>query len=176
MAIPFDVLNDEEGDPALNELLSQLCDAIICLRRVHSHIQFASRGSSLNPQRIREAFGPHPNVLERLSRNLLPLPDVVGERTDVSLQTIEASAIPGRRQRTTSESSCCKVPKIANMQTPIDQPQDYSEDDDPSSQRPKTRTACDGDGLLSTLVPSPIKTSIWTAVICAVGWYMFRAR
>ncbi|KAJ8974848.1 hypothetical protein NQ317_016683 [Molorchus minor] len=73
---------------------------------------------------------------------------------------------------TSSESSCCEETKISitatvNHGTVQDWNQDESSDEGGSTP---------GEGLLSKLLPSRVSAPLWTAMICFVGWHLFRAR
>ncbi|CAH1961311.1 unnamed protein product [Acanthoscelides obtectus] len=200
MAVPFNMPEDHnEVEVIINQLQSLLVRLQDAVRRSRTaQTQSASRvrpaGARARTPRVEEApISPMSTTLPELLNNLAWLAAISQESSTTT--TAGTQARPARR-RSSSESSCCdetkisltaivgqgpmqdwglvkvNLPKQTDNETPIS-----IEEVDGLTPSVPGRKSFSVDGILSKFVPNnPVSAPLWTAMICFVGWHLFRAR
>ncbi|XP_072402271.1 uncharacterized protein [Diabrotica undecimpunctata] len=201
MAIPFN-LPEEQNEveviiTQLQYLLMKLQDAIRRSRATNSSYPVFSistrtrvRTNSSNRARVREessasspatpstSASPSANLPELLN-NLAWLAVLTQEAVGNNSQQTTAMAVPRPiRNRTSSESSCCQETKSdeTTASNSGSVPAWNQETDNEQSSEDESDKSYSRQGILSRLIPGPVSAPLWTAMICFVGWHIFRAR
>ncbi|KAJ8930058.1 hypothetical protein NQ314_017223 [Rhamnusium bicolor] len=189
MAVPFNMPEDQnEVEVIINQLQSLLTKLQAAIRRSRvanpqnsSPSQAATsrvRSGTSNRVRTRDEEAPStsissanfPDLLNNLAWLAAASQDVASSSSQLPANSVSRSP----RRRTSSESSCCEETKISitaivNHGTI----QDWNQIEGSDDSEPESVSA---DGLLSKFVPGPVSAPLWTAMICFVGWHLFRAR
>uniref|UniRef100_A0A6P7GMC8 Uncharacterized protein LOC114344428 n=1 Tax=Diabrotica virgifera virgifera TaxID=50390 RepID=A0A6P7GMC8_DIAVI len=203
MAIPFNLPGEQTEVEViitqLQYLLMKLQDAIrrsgatnssypvfsISTRtRVRTNSSNRARGreqsSVSSPETPSTSASPSANAnLPELLNNLAWLAVLTQEAVDNNSQQTTAMAVPRpTRNRTSSESSCCQETKsdetTASNSGSVqawNQETDNEQSSEDGSDKSYSR-----QGILSRLIPGPVSAPLFTAMICFVGWHIFRAR
>ncbi|XP_056645451.1 uncharacterized protein LOC130898211 isoform X1 [Diorhabda carinulata] len=162
------------------------------------------RTNSSNRSRVTEGLPSSSSSSESPSSNLPDLLNSLAWLAAASQDAIDTPQITPTsirilrpmRIRTTSESSCCdenkltetnsvgpgnvqewnqvggNTSKLAGEFAAIIDPEETDEQSSESvSNKDYSR-----EGILSKIVPGPVSAPFWTAMICFVGWQIFRAR
>lgn len=143
---------------------------------VSSSASSSSSSSTTTPTTTTASSVPSANFPDILN-NLAWLAAISQESIDSSSQ--QTTHIRPSRSRTPSESSCCEESKISEAALSHGNVQDWNQEtdneveDEESSARTKNYSR---EGILSKIVPGPVSAPLWTAMICFVGWHIFRAR
>ncbi|KAF7270649.1 uncharacterized protein LOC143197391 [Rhynchophorus ferrugineus] len=195
MAVPF-IIPDDQNDSQvilvqLQTLISRL-QMIIHNQQQQQQLSVNASSNSYNNSRVRSSSTtrqrtrdssetssttPNQNNLSEVISNLSLFALSAGDQQSSSTYT----AIPVRSPRTRgcSESSNCDVTKTATKTT-FDQDwnkmncNNGDDDDDDDDDENKEASSV---GLLSKLTPASVSScSLMTAVICFVGWHIFRGR
>nr|CAI5844021.1 unnamed protein product [Callosobruchus analis] len=200
MAVPFNMPEDHnEVEVIISQLQSLLVRLQDAVRRSRTaQIQSASRvrpaGARTRVPRAEETpISPTSTTLPELLNNLAWLAAISQES---STTTTAGTQVRSVRRRSSSESSCCDETKISLTaivgQGPIqdwglakvnlpkhtdnEAPVSIEEVDGLASSLPQQKLFT-VDGILSKFVPNnPVSAPLWTAMICFVGWHLFRAR
>ncbi|ENN74171.1 uncharacterized protein LOC109541144 [Dendroctonus ponderosae] len=192
MAVPFNIPEDQsEVEVLLIQLQTILNKLQATVRQNHqlaqqptASIPSGSRVRYSPDDRVRsrevlqsvERITPVPqNVLPDLLSNLSWLADSSNEASSSS-SPLTAMSARSRRRRTASESSNPDETKISvtAIVTTDFCAQDWNEKNCVDS---GTSNVIPADGLFSKLIPGPVSScSLMTAMICFVGWHIFRAR
>ncbi|XP_018330969.1 uncharacterized protein LOC108740929 [Agrilus planipennis] len=206
MAIPFDVSSDEKLDQLFTRLYEILQQIYHLTQQTASGQQptitrvRCSAGASRHIQ-DHQIHSSYPAVLPEIVNDLalLPRPSAQYLEGEAVLQP-QAMPTPRRRKRRrTSSKSCCDANKSVEAATVEDDGHQVwtqvgmpllkmAKDFDPSEQQFTCKEknddevtgakedSCQSESIFSKLVPDLSSKSIWTAVICVVGWHLLRTR
>ncbi|XP_056645453.1 uncharacterized protein LOC130898211 isoform X2 [Diorhabda carinulata] len=196
MAIPFNMPEDHNEVEViitqLQYLLTKLQAALRRSRATNAQTRLSSHNSntrvrtnSSNRSRVTEGLPSSSSSSESPSSNLPDLLNSLAWLAAASQDAIDTPQITPTsirilrpmRIRTTSESSCCDENKLTETNSVgPGNVQEWNQETDEQSSESVSNKDYSREGILSKIVPGPVSAPFWTAMICFVGWQIFRAR
>ncbi|XP_018573717.1 uncharacterized protein LOC108912811 [Anoplophora glabripennis] len=184
MAVPFNMPEDQnEVEVIINQLQSLLTKLQAAVRRsrgptIRTNQTAVTRVRSPASSRLRSrdessattsiSSTNFPDLLNNIAWLAAASQDAASTSSSLTANSVTRSP----RRRTSSESSNCKETKIS-ITAIVNHAQDWNQADGSPDSEPEQAS---GDGILSKFVPGPVSAPLWTAMICFVGWHLFRAR